>query len=174
MRKEAVLRIVFIASLGILFSVVLFGCSSITGFYADKKQTAIVTRITDGDTITIEGGTRVRLLGINCPEKGEQFYAEGKKFVEQMLLYKEVELERDVIDKDQYGRILRYVWLGGELANEQIARQGLAVAQVYEPNHKHDAEIAAAEKAAIDEKIGIWAEIGRAIEQGQNILLLSS
>jgi len=162
MQKEAIL---LAASLIILSGIMLSGCQSITGFYADEKQTAIVTRVTDGDTITIEGGERVRLLGINCPEKGEQFYSDGKKFVEQLLLYKEVELERDVINKDQYGRILRYVWFDGKLVNEQIARQGLAVAQVYEPNHKHNDIIAAAEKAAIDDKLGIWNEIGAAIEQ---------
>ncbi len=156
MQKEAVLLVV---SLIILSGIMLSGCQSITGFYADEKQTAIVTRVTDGDTITIEGGKRVRLLGINCPEKGEPFYSEGKKFVEQILLYKEVELERDVIDKDQYGRILRYIWLGGELVNEEIIRQGLAVAQIYEPNHKYNELIAEAEKTAIDDKLGIWSEV---------------
>jgi len=157
MQKEAILLVVLL--------IVLSGCNSMVGFYSNEKQTTIVTRITDGDTITIEGGARVRLLGINCPERGEQFYAEGKKFVEQLLLYKEVELERDVIDKDRYGRILRYVWLGGELVNEQIVRQGLAVAQVYEPNHKYNDIIAEAERAAIDEKLVIWSKINETIEQ---------
>jgi micrococcal nuclease len=152
MQKEAILLVILLTALS--------GCDSIAGFYADEKQTAIATRVTDGDTITIEGGERVRLLGINSPEKGEKFYSEGKQFVEQRILYKEVELERDVIDKDQYGRILRYVWLNGELVNEQIIRQGLAIAQIYEPNHKYNKAIAAAEKAAINEKLGIWNEIG--------------
>lgn len=150
LQKEAILLIALL--------LVLPGCQ-LTGSFAAANQKAIVTRVTDGDTITIEGGTRVRLLGINCPEKGEQFYAEGKKFVEQKLLYKEVELERDVIDKDQYGRILRYVWLGSELVNEELVRQGLAVAQVYEPNHKYNEAIAAAERQAIDENLGIWIAI---------------
>ena len=153
MRKEANLLVI-----SLIFLIASSGCQTMAGFATDEKEAAIVTRITDGDTITIEGGARVRLLGINSPEKGERFYSEGKKFVEQQLLYKQIELERDVIDKDRYGRILRYVWLDGALVNAQIVRQGLAIAQVYEPNRKYSEEITEAERMAIDEKQGIWAD----------------
>jgi len=162
MKKEEVCLLAMLLVSLVLLAIA--GCQEITGFAAKEKQTALVTQVTDGDTITIEGGTRVRLLGINSPEKGEKYFSDAKEFVKQKILYQEVELERDITNKDQYGRLLRYVWLGSELVNEYVVRQGLAIAQFYEPNHKYSDVMAAAEKQAIGEKLGIWSSI--AAEQG--------
>ena len=75
------------------------------------KDTAIVLRIIDGDTIEIENKTSVRLLGINTPEKGEKYYLEAKGFLEDLILNKTIELEAGREDKDKYQRALRYVLL---------------------------------------------------------------
>ena len=57
--------------------------------YLRKTENALVTQIIDGDTIAIEGGERVRLLGIDTPEKGEDYYNDAKAFLEERILMKE-------------------------------------------------------------------------------------
>ncbi|MEM4282365.1 MAG: thermonuclease family protein [Candidatus Woesearchaeota archaeon] len=123
---------------------------------APAKQPAIVTKVIDGDTVTIQGGQNVRLLGINAPEKGERGYSEARDFLIMHLLMKEVVLERDKDNRDKYGRLLRYVWYNGLLVNKEIVRQGLAVAQIYPPNTKYASAIVAAEEEAMLQKRGLW------------------
>ncbi|MCR4313285.1 MAG: hypothetical protein NUV58_03490, partial [Candidatus Roizmanbacteria bacterium] len=80
--------------------------------FVGEKQTVLVTRVIDGDTIEIEGKIKVRYIGVNTPEiyhdttgkkTGEQCFAdesylENKKLVEG----KTITLVRDVSDKDKY------------------------------------------------------------------------
>ncbi len=122
-----------------------------------KRQRAFVIEVIDGDTIVIEGGVKVRLIGINAPERGEEYYEEAKSFLMDKILYREVILERDVDDKDAYGRILRYVWLNDELINAEIVRLGLAVAKVHRPNVKYQHLIEAAEHEAKVKRVGLWS-----------------
>ena len=77
----------------------------------------------DGDTIELSNGEKVRYIGINTPETkdprkivecfGKESYEYNKKLVEG----KEVALEKDVSDKDKYGRLLRYVWIEEKMIN---------------------------------------------------------
>ncbi len=127
--------------------------------YFKKTEDTIVTRITDGDTIVIKGGERVRLLGIDTPEKGEDYYAEAKQFLEERILMKTVKLERSVEDKDQYGRLLRYVWINNTLIDLELIKKGLASAYFYDEAEKYRDLIADAEKKAIENKIGIWSSL---------------
>src|SRR3989344_4938496 len=55
--------------------------------------TAEVTRVIDGDTLELSTGEKVRLLGINTPEKGSTNYLEAKKFTENLVLNKTVRKE---------------------------------------------------------------------------------
>ncbi|MDD2666061.1 MAG: thermonuclease family protein [Methanocellales archaeon] len=119
-------------------------------------QRALVTKVVDGDTIIVTGGTRVRLIGIDAPESNEEYYTEGKEFLESRVLYKEVGLEGDTPDKDMYGRSLRYVWLNDDLINAEIVRAGWAIAIQYEPTTKYSNLIAEAEQEAIESQVGIW------------------
>lgn len=118
-------------------------------------EKAIVTKIIDGDTIVIEGGKNVRLLGIDAPEKGERYYFEAKNYLEKLYL-KEVLLESDVEDKDQHGRLLRWVWFNNSLVNVELVKEGLAVARFYK-NMKYQKEIIEAERFASENKIGLWS-----------------
>jgi micrococcal nuclease len=120
----------------------------------------LVTEVVDGDTITISGGERVRLIGIDAPELDEDHYQESKLYLTNRILQKKVKLEGDVVDKGRYGRSLRYVWLDGELINAEIVREGLAIAKQYdENNNKYQHLIADAEKEAIENRIRIWSAI---------------
>src|SRR5689334_14898772 len=71
-----------------------------------------VTEVVDGDTIHVatDGITdTVRLVGINAPEHGECWSDEATDALRGFLGSGPVGLERDVTDRDQYGRLLRYV-----------------------------------------------------------------
>ena len=118
----------------------------------------IVTKVIDGDTIVVEGGYHVRLLSIDADEKGYPCYAQAKTRLEELTLGKQIRLEKDKTDLDQYGRCLRYVFLGDTNIDVQLAREGLAVARFYAPDVKYKTEIIEAEKQAQTGGIGCkWA-----------------
>lgn len=120
----------------------------------NEKEETFVTKVIDGDTIIVEGGRHVRLLGIDTDEKGYPCYYDAKERLEQLILNKKVILEKDRKDKDQYGRLLRYVFLDGENINLKIVKEGLAVARFYPENEKYKQEIINAEEEARKNKIG--------------------
>lgn len=74
---------------------------------------ATVTKIVDGDTIYVDKlSTRVRLIGVDCPEIETAAGKEAKAFTENLIpVGTKVWLEKDVSESDTYGRPLRYVWL---------------------------------------------------------------
>ncbi len=118
--------------------------------------TTTVTRVIDGDTIIIEGGYHVRYIGIDAPESGEFYYLEAKQINEGLVAGKNVRLERDISDKDSYGRLLRYVYIGDDFINAEIVRQGCAWAIAYPPDVKYQVYLEAMEKEARQLKRGIW------------------
>lgn len=88
-------------------------------------EIGIVERVIDGDTVVVNG-SNVRLLGINTPEKGGQYYSEAKSYLENQTLHKLVKMERGKDDKDLYGRKLRYISIGGKNVNREIIENGYA------------------------------------------------
>jgi len=138
-----------------------------------------VTYIVDGDTIHVEiGGEefRVRYIGIDAPEiahdnnPGERLGQEATQANERMVGGKRVILETDTSDTDQFGRLLRYVWLapgtdypagspstGWVLVNEELVCLGYADATTYPPDTRHQAVLNAAEQTARAAGVGIWS-----------------
>ncbi len=152
MKKQA--ETGFLSFLLVFSLVMLVGCTA-----AKPTQTKLVTEVVDGDTLVVEGGLRVRLLGINAPEKGEAGYQEAKTLLVLLVLKKEVVLESDSEDKDQFHRLLRHVWIGDELISVILAAQGVARAKFFTNNEKHRLEIQEAEHQAIQERKGLWKDI---------------
>jgi micrococcal nuclease len=125
----------------------------------------LVTKIIDGDTIVVEGGYNVRILGIDADESGYPCYQPAKSRLEELILNKKVRLEKDVTDVDQYKRCLRYVFLGDQNIGLELVKEGLAIARFYEPDLKYKEEISLAEKEAIENKIGCeWSSVAKASE----------
>ncbi|MGB3458248.1 MAG: thermonuclease family protein [Halobacteriota archaeon] len=90
-----------------------------------------VKNVVDGDTVdvcfNIYGIQRVRLVGINTPEIGEEGYGEAKEFLNETCMWEEVKL--DVDDKrqyDSYYRLLAVVYVNGTNLNEKLVREGYA------------------------------------------------
>jgi micrococcal nuclease len=123
------------------------------------SENKIVTKVIDGDTVVVEGGYHVRLLGMDADEKGYPCYEPAKKRLEDLVLGKMVNLVKDKTDLDQYGRLLRYIFLDNKNIDEQLVIEGLAVARFYEPDTKYKSEISQAEQQAISGKIGCkWSK----------------
>ena len=100
----------------------------------------MVTRVIDGDTIIIEGGYRVRYIGIDTPEihpEVEAFGIQAWQANRRLVEGKQVRLERDVSETDKYGRLLRYVYVDDILVNAELVRQGLAQVKAYPPDTKY-------------------------------------
>ncbi len=119
----------------------------------------LVTKIIDGDTFLIEGGYSVRILGIDADERGHPCYEEARTRLEELILNKEVKLEKGTEDKDQWCRYLRYAFLNGENISLTLIKEGLVVARFSPEDFKYREEIARAEKEAKENKIGCrWGE----------------
>ncbi len=124
-----------------------------------KKEEKIVTKIIDGDTIIVQGGERVRFLGIDCDERGKECYGEAKQFLEEDLLNKKVYLEKGKEDKGFYGRSLRYVFLDGKNVNLELVEKGYCVARFEDEDSKYKNKIIRAEERAIRNNIGCkWGD----------------
>lgn len=127
------------------------------------SERVTITRVIDGDTIEVSvlsGGREVvRLIGINTPESGECFSDEASLALGGLLADEVVTMTADTTDRDQYDRLLRYLWLDrGTLVNEVMVRGGHAQARDFPPDSLHAPRIAAAQVSAQVEAIGIWAE----------------
>ena len=129
-----------------------------------------MTAVVDGDTIDVSIGgrdERVRLLGIDTPETHvaegaapECFGPEASSFTATLLpAGTAVRLERDVVGRDHYGRLLAYVYVvdGGVLVNEEIIRQGMARPLRIEPNGTFAARFVEAARHAEAKGLGLWA-----------------
>jgi micrococcal nuclease len=128
------------------------------------SSTVLVTRVIDGDTFEISTGEHVRYIGIDTPElansKGEEecFAQQAKKYNERLILHQEVTLFTDKSDKDRYGRLLRYVYVGNLFINDQLVREGFAFAKSYPPNVSRQHGLNQAQLSAKQSSKGVWSE----------------
>lgn len=121
-----------------------------------QEQATRVTRVTDGDTLVLADDTKVRLLGIDAPERGEPFYDEAKKYLSALVLGKDVRLARDVRDTDKYGRALRHIYVNDTWINEKMIRDGFARVVTFPPDVAHVERFTQAQDEAEREKRGMW------------------
>lgn len=89
-----------------------------------NRELIYIERVIDGDTV--ESGESIRLLGINTPERGEEYYEEAKEYLESLILKKNVFLEYGKERKDKYGRILGYIFDGEDNINIKMIEKGYA------------------------------------------------
>jgi len=134
----------------------------------DTDQEATVLFVIDGDTVELEiDGEKenVRLIGIDAPEsrartRPVQCYGkESSDFLTELLPQgTEVRIERDIEARDQYDRLLLYIYLDDLFINEEIVAEGFANAQSYKPNTtKQDILFKALDEAKKETK-GLWAD----------------
>jgi len=121
-----------------------------------ESQTYKVTKVIDGDTFKLSNGETVRLIGLNAPESGQSCSSEAKEMLEELVLGKEVTLEKDIDDKDQYGRLLRYVFVDEHHVNYGMVYLGLAHKYEYGSNTKYSSQFEQAENTAKQNEGCLW------------------
>jgi endonuclease YncB( thermonuclease family) len=114
-----------------------------------------VSEVVDGDTFRI-GVQSIRMIGINSPEIGEPCSLEAKEKLEDMIIGKEIRLEKDITEKDEYGRLLRYVYVDNLFINAEMIRLGLARVEEIKPNVKYSDLFLETENKARKSSRCIW------------------
>ena len=153
-----------LANCWILF-IVLSGCTY-TGWTENSNTDSVqavqsqinfrTSSITDGDTFRLLNNEKVRLLGINTPETGQACATEAKEKLKELIQGKELKLESDAVDTDQYGRLLRYVYVNDMFVNLELVKQGYAHKYNLEPNNKYAKQFEEAENYAKQNNGCIW------------------
>ena len=140
------------------------------------EPNAMVEFVIDGDTIDAiidgPGGPteeRIRLIGIDTPETKkpdepvECFGPEATTFVEELLpVGTPIRIERDIVSRDDFGRILGYVFRAedGIFVNYEVIRQGYGTPLSIEPNTTYRELMVDAATAAEVDDVGLWAACG--------------
>jgi micrococcal nuclease len=139
-------------------------CTSPTG---TPPLEVVVTRVVDGDTldVTVQRAVteRVRLIGIDTPESvrpgetPECFGPEASRRLNELTPPgTPVRLERDVEARDPFGRLLAYVYVGDDMVNMTLAREGYADALSIPPNTAFERDFRTAVAAARGRRSGLW------------------
>lgn len=155
----------------IIFSMLFSGCLAITQTNEDTK----ISRIVDGDTVELSSGEKIRLIGVDTPEKfgevdtGEFEGVENKtclkeyaykatKFMEENLESKRVNMSKDYLlgNKGSYGRKLRYIENDGKDYNKILVKKGLARVYTEKSSIRMDSYIEEKRQARQDKK-GLWS-----------------
>lgn len=174
----------------IALSIILVSCSSGPGSGAKSGEVELnlpfgkgysysdilVKRAVDGDTLELESGERVRMIGIDTPEVHESYKlqrdsrrtkqstdtikklgARSWDFTRNLVEGKRVSLEFDVEKHDKYDRLLAYVYLkDGTFVNAEIVKYGYASLMTYPPNVRHADFFLKLYQQARSEKRGLW------------------
>jgi endonuclease YncB( thermonuclease family) len=154
--------------------VVIFGLMTVVGFAvvqqdqlfktaqdvriraSESKEAVKVKRVIDGDTIELSDGRVVRYIGIDAPEKGECMYRSAAKANQDLVADKRIVIEKDTSQEDDYGRLLRYVWIDKVLINEKLVAEGFAKSTPVQPDLKYNARILEAHRSARKGRVGLW------------------
>lgn len=116
-----------------------------------------VVKIIDGDTFDIASGERVRLIGIDTPERGKIYYKEATDQLESLIGGKMVRLEKDQSEVDRYDRLLRHVYIDDVWVNQKMIEDGYARFVTFPPDVAHVDAFTIAEQNARNAKRGLWA-----------------
>ncbi len=116
-----------------------------------------VVKIADGDTLTILDGSseqhRIRLAGIDAPEKGQPFGTKAREALAGKVFGQPVRIE--VIDVDRYHREVGRIYLGERFVNMEMVRDGFAWRY---PQYDRPGEFTAAEADARATRRGLWVD----------------
>lgn len=147
-----------------ILAVALLSCA------AGLPQDAVVRRVIDGDTIELSDGRLVRYIGIDTPEVrrrvgsqwvedpqpfGHEAAAANRRWVEG----KSVRLEYDVQTHDRYGRLLAYVFVGGQMVNAALLEEGYAQLLTIPPDVKYAEQFRRLVQEARTARRGLWGPL---------------
>jgi len=177
MRKAITLTVIAVIAIAVYLAfsqnwfqpVVAGGTGSSTGGSTPgipaSATPATVEYVHDGDTLFLADGRKVRLLGINTPEIGDNLECYGNEataLLRQLLPEgTHVWVVADVEPLDQYGRSLLFIYTDAAVnVNLALLSAGAAEVEMYSPNLLLQSEVAAAEDAARGAGLGLWGVCG--------------
>lgn len=123
------------------------------------QESAKVIRVIDGDVIVVLLNGReekVRLIGIDAPERGQPYFEEAANKTKELVLSKYVRFEKDVSERDKYGRLLRYVYIGSVFVNAELVKLGYASVYIYPPDTKYRELFRGLAAEAKEKNLGLW------------------
>lgn len=122
-----------------------------------------VVGVTDGDTVTVldasNGQWKVRLMGIDAPEKNQAFGQRSKQHLSDLVFDKQVTIEYS--KKDKYGRTIGKILVDGDDANLEQIKAGMAwhyKQYQKEQTPSDQSRYSNAEDQAREGKVGLWAD----------------
>ncbi len=147
----------------------------------EDYKNVLVKRVVRADTVVLESGERIRLIGLEAPNPPKPTYEptdqygrpvmkkevspitsldeQSLEFAQELLLDKYVRLEFDEERKDSNFQTMAYIFLkDGTFANTEILRQGFANLRITPPNTKYASKLREAYKEARREKRGLQGE----------------
>ena len=132
--------------------------------YQTQQETQVptnptVTRIIDGDNLELDSGQSVRLYGVNCPEKTQPLSQEAIDQTTKLALNQEIRIEyQPNYEKDRWGRILGYIFIGDTHLNQELVKSGLCEVVIYKKRAKliYQDELLQAQEQAKEQKLGKW------------------
>lgn len=171
-------RILFLLVIALLLVIPAVDYGQAANQTSSKYTKAQVINVVDGDTIDVKWlagpklpATRIRMIGINTPEsttRVEPYGKEATNYTTKHLKGKIVWLEKDVSEKDKYGRALRYVWLSEPPAkpmfdharksmfNARLVAEGYAQVATFPPDVKYAELFVKLQREAQAAKKGLW------------------
>lgn len=175
--KASILKIIgFI----LIFIAGLLGGSAFDSFKSDELPSVsdnfesklhFVTEVVDGDTITVDGSRRIRLIAVDAPESGECYYTEAKNALKQLVEGEYVRLEKDNSVYDDFGRTLCYVFLPqGELmdevfVNDYLVEQGFANVLPASHNRRYWDILVSSRNDAVGQERGMWSDCEQELKE---------
>jgi micrococcal nuclease len=123
----------------------------------DPAPLETVARVLDGDTFILSDGRKVRLIGVDTPEKGEAFSNEARDFADSVLVGHAIRIEQEKIKEDRYGRLLGYVFIDDLFFNEMLIKRGLAHVYLFKENKRFNKRLIQAQSEARKSRTGIWS-----------------
>ncbi|HOE82907.1 MAG TPA: thermonuclease family protein [Myxococcota bacterium] len=145
------------ALLFIVFCLLSISCTNDCG-----PPVAWVSYVIDGDTLELENGERVRILGINAPELGRPYECgaqEALALLEDLSLRKTVHLTYEADCRDRYGRLLAHVYADDQPLGLALIQAGLARPLFMGDNRDFEAEYKLATQIAKAKGLGIWGKL---------------
>ena len=115
-----------------------------------------VVCVIDGDTVKLADDTRVRFVGMDTPEINQKGHDEATSALINLTNNTRIRFEKDISDKDQFGRLLRFVYANDVFVNLAQVKLGWARAKDFPPDTSRSALFHAAEAQAHIDHVGLW------------------
>jgi len=168
-RRFLIIILVFLA--GFFSSDLINPSDDIPVFDDSQDRLHLVTEVVDGDTITVNGSTIIRLLEVNAPERGDCYFSESGEALSNLIEGEYIRLEKDISGVDGFGRLLRYAFLPQEdtmddtFVNKYMLEQGFADIYDVSQDKKYRDILMHSRNEAVTMNKGMWSACKEELEE---------